>query len=321
MGPIDTAASTNQSRERIAQPSSSKYKPIDIALLIIVGIGALAVASAGVCAYFHVGALTLSQIQTIILMGAGGGSAFLFLTAAIVIGIKSKRPPETTSIEKQHVKYLEPGLVYGKKAWEDLGFTIDEAPPAPLMNWEEKSPFFPGKSLRETSILIYIPAKVKYKNVEGALDSAFIVNQVKKMGGMEFYFPGGQVGSIPLEKGWMHITKKLCYRGLSCFDQISPLKRSGYRHPTVGEAFVHGLIHHTKSLFDLLNSSSDQVFTFCQDKQRNGDPTAVWFQKDHLSGVEVKNVVGLGGVCPVRRYDSAAGKWEAEKGFFSSLFS
>ncbi len=70
--------------------SPSQCKTYEFALIIIVGIGGLAVGGAGLAGYFHVGALSnLSQVNAIIMMAAGGGGGMIFLVIGTVGSVKN----------------------------------------------------------------------------------------------------------------------------------------------------------------------------------------------------------------------------------------
>ena len=64
--------------------SPSKLKSYAFATAIIVGIGGLGIAAAGVAGYFHVGALSnMAQVDAIIMMAGGGSGIFLLLIGVL----------------------------------------------------------------------------------------------------------------------------------------------------------------------------------------------------------------------------------------------
>lgn len=91
---MDSSASfVSLNNERLPPPHSpSKLNTYGFAIAIILGIGGLAVAAAGVAGYFHVGALSnMAQINAIIMMAAGGGSGTLLLIVGSVGTIKNRQ--------------------------------------------------------------------------------------------------------------------------------------------------------------------------------------------------------------------------------------
>jgi hypothetical protein len=93
------------------QNEPTQAKTIGFAIAIIIGIGGLAVAGVGVGGYL--GAISgLNQVNSIIMIAAGGAGAITFLIVGIVGSVKNhsqkKTPPDTKTPKKDPEKAKEP---------------------------------------------------------------------------------------------------------------------------------------------------------------------------------------------------------------------
>lgn len=254
--------------------SSSKARSLGFVLLIIVGIGGLAVASAGVCAYFHVGHLSqLSQIQAVILMSAGGGGGLLFIIAGAVGRSQTVRSRTLTSprsstgkqeVAAPAVNATSPRVVapqelhphvFGLQKWEERGVKImEEVPPIPSVeDLAKENPFLSGRdeildfskcknrSLAETTVLIYIPEKIIVNDQPApfTIEEAQLHMKSEKSGTGDVELLE-KIGKFPVESGWTLMTRFAIpgSENLTVEEQKNMLEKTGYRLPTVGEALV-----------------------------------------------------------------------------------
>src|SRR6478609_8544613 len=76
----------------IVKNEPSKGKTIGFAIVIILGLGGLALAGEGLGGYLQAGSLSsLGQVNSMIMMAAGGGGGMLFLIIGIVGSVKNRQ--------------------------------------------------------------------------------------------------------------------------------------------------------------------------------------------------------------------------------------
>ena len=163
---IENPESSEVHDSRYPTHFSSKLKTYGFATAIIVGIGGLGVAAAGVAGYFHVGALSnMAQIDAIIMMAAGGGGGIIMMMIGIVGSIKNHQSDSSeqakTISSSERAKIIETidtkdGTVYGPEAWEVWNVEVlDVVPPPPQVDLSAKN-----------KILLYIPRKIRFEGKE-----------------------------------------------------------------------------------------------------------------------------------------------------------
>ncbi|MFC2049064.1 hypothetical protein ACFLR2_00100 [Chlamydiota bacterium] len=228
----------------VIKSEPSQCKTIGFAIVIILGLGSLAVAGVGLGGYLPVGSLSsLGQVNSIIMMAAGGGGGIVFLTIGIVGSVKNRqksshtgniesvrpttgsppkigntdsgRPiaPALPSIETS-VRTAPPsidthdGRYFGPEAYGIWGAQVVgpvEAIPERLnVKPGEQDPFF-GQP-EESLPLLYIPDKVLVKGEEQYLT----LNTLEQISGKSFYINGTvkhMYGHIPLQSGWRRMSR------------------------------------------------------------------------------------------------------------------
>jgi hypothetical protein len=190
----------------ISNNPPSKLKTYGFAIAIIVGICGLAVGGIGLAGYFHVGALSnLTQIQTMIMMSAGGCGGVTLLVLGI-LAVKNRKHgsnheylKEEQETQSQKIESPEDGLIglesgstdtvlamdgmgpheiddeiythtppklsYGLKEWEGLGVHVLDNLTEPTIPWDDYDSFF-NEPFRNNYVLFYIPKRVKINNIE-----------------------------------------------------------------------------------------------------------------------------------------------------------
>ncbi len=92
---------------KLPSKEKSNRKSIGFAVVIIVGLGGLAVAGVGLGRYVQVGSLSnLDQVNAIIMMAAGGGGGILFLIVGIVGFVKNRKAYNNAYNTYQNIKRL-----------------------------------------------------------------------------------------------------------------------------------------------------------------------------------------------------------------------
>jgi hypothetical protein len=236
---MDSSATIGTGKQVLDPPivkhKPSKGKTIGFAIVIILGLGCLAVAGVGLGGYLQAGSFSsLGQIHSIIMMAAGGGGGIIFLIIGIVGSVKSCR----TSSHQQHnrnegIEYniVKPrntnssskpakntgivstvdthgGLIYGVEAWKIWNVEVlDKVPDAPEIRWDNNDPHF-NEAFRENYALLYIPKKVRVNGKNKDLT----LKTFKEISGGPFEYFDKTVedkfgnSSAP---GWVLISKKV----------------------------------------------------------------------------------------------------------------
>ena len=295
----------------------SKWKTYGFAIAIIVVIGGLAVAGVGLGGFgvpqgwWQAGALSnLGQINSIIMIsvcGVGGGVVFLITVIVSVVkncqkrshskNIESNRyadsTPSISTVQNEKITPTETQVevVYGKEAWSCWNAqVVGEVLPPPPINWDDKDPFFPGKSLRETSMLVFIPEEIIVNGKQQPLTlnilKEIIKYQNKSSQQYNIYSELVQrvFGNTPIKSksGWVLITKDLIpdSRKKSYDDHKDMVEKKGYRMPNAGEVTIGILMHHAYTGEQLYG----KTFTVCAEQLQGRYPVFVGgFEPDGLS--------------------------------------
>lgn len=264
-----------KNQEQVNNPPS-KWKTLGFAIAIIVGISGFAVAGIGLIGYLKVGALShLGQIDSITMMAAGGGGGIIFLITGIIGSVKNRQKrigTETPALSiSQKGEDALPGATYGPEAWEKLGcIVVGKRPPVPTINWDEKDPFFPGKTLGETSILVFIPEEIVFNRRLRAIT----LNVLEEISGQKFGTYSNSVreeyGNTPIESGWVLMTKDIIPESREkSFDVQKTLvemqgQGKGYRIPKAGE-ITAGILLHAQSGEQLYDAKPAITYTRCEE--------------------------------------------------------
>lgn len=265
--PIRTGEYSSDSH--VIKNEPSKGKTIAFAILIILGLGGLAVAGVGLGGYLQAGSLSnLGQVNSIIMMAAGGGGGIVFLIIGIVGSVRRQ-----TSSHQQHdrnegiehhnivnrnttasskpeknigiVSTLDThgGLIYGADAWQYWNVEVlDEVPDAPEIRWDDEDPHF-NEAFRENYVLLYIPERIRVNGEEKDLT----LKTFKEISGaFGFFSPSveDQFGDSTAP-GWVLVSKKVIpgSRGKDYETQEKMVEaKEGFHMPHALEAAVLNLM-------------------------------------------------------------------------------
>ena len=257
------------SARHAASKEPSPCKKIALAIAIIVGIGALAVAVVGLGGYFQVGALSnLGQVNAIIMMAAGGGGGITLLFVGIVGSVKSRSRSESSSSESSSsessssellrserghtnisaIDDTQGGWVYGPKAWRTWGVkVIGTVPKAPKIKRDENDPFF-KRPYRENYILMFIPEQITHDGKVKYLTLNTLNEIISQKYGCYSDEVQDKIGDTHLESGWVLMSKDVIpeSRDKAYSEQKNMLEETDFRLPHALEAaacisMVHAL--------------------------------------------------------------------------------
>jgi hypothetical protein len=273
---VDTSATIgtggHSSDPHIVKNKPSKGKAIGFAIVVILGLGGLAVAGVGLGGYLQAGSLSsLGQVNSMIMMAAGGGGGIIFLIIGIVGSVKNRQisshqqndhsegaernsvvhPKNTKAISKPTKNTdialtvdTHGGLIYGADAWKIWNVEVlDKVPDAPKIRWDDNDAHF-NKAFRENYALLYIPERIR---VNGE-DKDLTLKTFKEIREGSFkYFDNSvedQFGDSTAS-GWVLISKKVVpdsrRKDYSTQEKMVEAKK-GFRMPHVLEAAVLNLM-------------------------------------------------------------------------------
>lgn len=189
----------------------SKLKTYGFALVIIVGIGALAVAGVGVAGYFQVGALShMGQVQAVAMMVTGSSVGIVALVlGSIGLAKSSQRPHAVINSDEHFVPEIPDGRIFGPDLWRCWGIeVVEQAPPPPeFQGLDSNDPFF-QEPYRSNYVQIYIPKRVRCNGKE----MKFNLNALNEL----FDWQGVTFSETVLSEigkrahpGWILISKKV----------------------------------------------------------------------------------------------------------------
>lgn len=218
---------THPSVESIGYPlpreKSSSGNTLKFAVAIILTIGFWIVAGIGLGIYFQGSFSHLVQLDPTAFLIAGCGGGMIFLLAGLIsLATHCKRAPiQEEKLEVSVDPFQDTAsipLVYGPEDWAHWGVNIFGAiPPMPEINWEDEDPFIPGKTLGETSILIFKPSQIIYKGKIIPLNAHTlkeIIDKHRKSAEgfskpfLKYYWcVEDEIGKQTLEPGWFLFTR------------------------------------------------------------------------------------------------------------------
>jgi hypothetical protein len=162
-------------------------------------------------------------------------------------------------------------MAFGPADWEKYFGEVDPAPPLPA-NIDEilNSPchYWPGKKVRETHLLFYVPSQVNGKPL--TLNTLETLIQNPKGGGhatkYRYYYVKDQHESKGTTAHWALMTRDVVpgSRNKTYKDQCA-LVKGGDEPPHLLDAATGILMHHAKS-GERLFSNSPSTYTRCQEK-------------------------------------------------------
>ncbi len=232
-------------------PPLSSWKTYSCAIVIIVGIGGLAVGAVGLA-----GALSnMAQVKAIIMMAAGGGGGTILLIIGVVGIVKNCRDAARQSDVS----------VYGRGAWESWNVEIvDIIPQPPKVDPSKKD-----------AVLLYIPEKI----LVGGEEKDFTLKVLKEMKGDSFRFVNSKI-TEPFgdtrAPGWVLIDKKVIResRDLDYESQERMVRIKGYSMPNILEAVLLNLMVFA-STGERLYGTDPWTYTHCTEKVDGKYPVAV----------------------------------------------
>ena len=283
------------SDSHIVKNEPSKGKTIGFAIVIILGLGGLAVAGVGLGGYLQAGSLSsLGQVNSIIMMAAGGGGGIVFLIIGIVGSVKNRQTsshqqndhnegieqgsvvnPKNTKASSKPEKHTgiastvetQGGLIYGADAWNIWNVEVlDVVPPVPRVDLSKKD-----------KVLLYIPQRVRVDGKEQNLT----LKTLKEISGGSFrYFSESveQQFGDSTAAGWVLIDKTVLpeSRAQNYETQKKMVEEKGCHLPSVLEAIVLNLM----------------VFAFTGERLYGQDP---WTYTRCAEKVDGKYPVVVGG--------------------------
>jgi hypothetical protein len=291
----------------IVKNEPSKGKTRGFAIVIILGLGGLAVAGVGLGGYLQAGSLSsLGQVNSIIMMAAGGGGGIVFLIIGIVGSVKNRQtsshqqndlnegvernsivnPRNTTAsskLEKKNIGIASTietpgGLIYETDAWKVWDIYGADA----WGRWNVKVldvvPEAPQVNLsKRDKILLYIPQRISVNGKE----KDFTLAALKEISGGSFcYFSNSveQQFGDSTAAGWVLIDKTVFpeSRAQNYATQKKMVEDEGCRLPSVLEAIVLNLM----------------VFAFTGERLYGQDP---WTYTRCAEKVDGKYPVVVGG--------------------------
>ena len=184
----------HSSDSHIVKNEPSKGKTIGFAIVIILGLGGLAVAGVGLGGYLQAGSLSsLGQVNSIIMMAAGGGGGIIFLIIGIIGSVKNRQQggnidhnrsdrhdstsntskvkvKNTEFIEGTHKGQIRNAARFGKAEWKTYFGDIGDEPSLPNDIEETLNspcPFSGGESVKvkDTHMLVLVPATIDGQQV------------------------------------------------------------------------------------------------------------------------------------------------------------
>ncbi len=296
---------------------ASKLKTYGFAIVIIMGIGGLAVAAAGLAGYFKVGALShVTQVNAMIMMAAGGGGGATLSIIGVVGAVKIRQssgheqpknvplhsanlhetpspvvvtPPEITLIDLPVSEYE-----YGPKSWEIWGIQVlDKVPETPKVDLTSGD-----------KILLYMPQEILAKGIKQKLTHKIL----KEMIGNTFLF-FSKVVEEELEShvspGWILIDKAVIpdSRGRDYEAQKKMVEGRGCSMPKAIEAMALNLIVNAHNRELRLYGRVPITYTRCIEKTKNGGAVLVGnFGSDGLDVCSYQHDDEWFGVAGVKRF-------------------
>lgn len=262
--------------EAFASNVPSRLEAYGFIIAIILGSSGLIVGGVGAAGYFHVGALSnVSQIDAIIMMGAGGGGGVILFIVGIVGTVKNyqsvKSKPGggidvaqensvTNTISSVDTKEES---VYGPEVWPKLGNQIWKCE---IQVLDKNIPEAP-KNRTEDKIYIYIPQNISVngQKKECTFDT---LNDLDKMKFTMLHKSVREQFGNKTASGWIEVDKNVTpNEQLEDYEaQGERLKKGGFRMPTILEAFVSNLM-----VFAFTNVRLCEKFIYCSERLKDGD--------------------------------------------------
>jgi hypothetical protein len=302
---MDSSTTIRRTGKLSSEPQAIKNEPskgrtIGFAIVIILGLGGLAMAGVGLSGYLQAGSLSsLGQVNSIIMMAAGGGGGIIFLVIGIVGSVKNRQqgrsiehnrsdPPYSTSntskvkfrntefIEGMYKEQIRDAARFGKAEWATYFGDIGDEPLLPS-DIEEilRSPCpFSGDAsvkVKDTHMLVLVPATINGEQV--TLNKLQQLMQHPKQGHKTDYrsydnWTAREHGNTPVERShWVLMTREIIQgsRNKSYDDQEAMLKGTGYVLPQAVEAVACILAEFVASGTYLYSREPLVTYTSCAE--------------------------------------------------------